>query len=328
MRDELKKYYIYYHNDMDGIGSSILVILFLLKKLNLSIDNFVTIPVDYDLNSQWHTYTIKQPAAILDFLYHPDAKIWFDHHGDPFVGNNVYYDHYKARISSSDNDDYILWDKGATSAIKMIFTMWQDFYKKKYCSLYNDLKNMVMQIDKIDSANFDHVDQWYNCEFEVLKINLVLVQNRNNDPFYANNLLNKLLKLGCKNIIQDILFQDQFKIAQQKMYDSYEIVKNFLEIHGNVVFYNSTKAKNTRFYRFFPYKFKPDAQYTVGIYRKNKSYEVSIGKNPFRSTNHQVDIGKLCSAFGGGGHRNVGGINVVDYEKANNLSNKIIRLLN
>ena len=68
---------IYYHNDFDGIASSVLLMRFFhYQGINIRDVN----PVDYNIISTWEKSKLKTPASVVDFAFHPQAEFWFDHH--------------------------------------------------------------------------------------------------------------------------------------------------------------------------------------------------------------------------------------------------------
>src|ERR1700685_3337099 len=85
------KYDIYFHNDFDGRASAAVVLAFLRSRGD-DIEHFT--PVNYYLLSQWMDEKFfekhklfsgkRNPAIIVDFLYHPKAAMWFEHHATTF----------------------------------------------------------------------------------------------------------------------------------------------------------------------------------------------------------------------------------------------------
>src|SRR5262249_53891823 len=69
---------LYYHRDFDGVVSAAMLLSLLETTPSLH-------PVDYHLKSYWASMRLDSPAAIVDFLFHPDATVWIDHHVQPFV---------------------------------------------------------------------------------------------------------------------------------------------------------------------------------------------------------------------------------------------------
>src|SRR3990167_62168 len=78
-------FHLFFHQDFDGITSAA-VFLSYAKRLDLlSHSRVELVPVDYELKKEWPDRTLPKPGAIVDFLYHPDADWWFDHHPTTFA---------------------------------------------------------------------------------------------------------------------------------------------------------------------------------------------------------------------------------------------------
>jgi len=85
------KYDVYHHNDFDGRASAAVMLAFLRSRGD-DIEHFV--PVNYYLLSQWLSEDFfkkhklfkgqRNPAIVVDFLYHPKAAWWFEHHPTTF----------------------------------------------------------------------------------------------------------------------------------------------------------------------------------------------------------------------------------------------------
>src|ERR1700675_884013 len=70
---------LYFHYPcFDGLVSAVLAWEFLEKHEEWNIRDLQ--PVDYTLRDTWLSSELKTPCAIVDFLYHPRADFWADHH--------------------------------------------------------------------------------------------------------------------------------------------------------------------------------------------------------------------------------------------------------
>src|SRR3989344_592752 len=85
------KYDIYFHNDFDGRASAAVMLAFFISRGD-TVARFL--PVDYTIKPHWtkEDFFKKKniaggagnPAVVVDFLYHPGATFWFDHHETTF----------------------------------------------------------------------------------------------------------------------------------------------------------------------------------------------------------------------------------------------------
>ena len=80
--------HLYFHSPcFDGIASAILVSDFLETARGMA--PLVLHPVDYDLRAGWLALELGAPAAVVDFLYHPRAAFWADHHATAFLNDEA-----------------------------------------------------------------------------------------------------------------------------------------------------------------------------------------------------------------------------------------------
>jgi hypothetical protein len=70
---------LYFHSPcFDGIASAVLAWDFLEERSGWRTPALH--PVNYDVRQTWLEKLLDRPAAVVDFLYHPDVEFWADHH--------------------------------------------------------------------------------------------------------------------------------------------------------------------------------------------------------------------------------------------------------
>src|ERR1700693_2992637 len=75
---------LYFHSPcFDGIVSCLLAWEFLEQNRGWVFSRLL--PVNYDRKGQWLNENLDQPAAVVDYLYHPSAAFWADHHQSTFL---------------------------------------------------------------------------------------------------------------------------------------------------------------------------------------------------------------------------------------------------
>src|SRR5690348_4888820 len=86
---------LYFHSHcFDGLVSATLAWV-LLESEGWDFQEFI--PVNYDIRATWLSGSLKKPAAVVDFLYHPEAAFWADHHVTTFLNEPVQADFAKRR---------------------------------------------------------------------------------------------------------------------------------------------------------------------------------------------------------------------------------------
>ena len=322
--DVKKNFYIYYHRDIDGIGSSLLLSYYLRGKFGFKRKNIKLISVDFDEINTWNSKALKQPCAILDFVYHKDTLMWFDHHRNSFINDKLQL-HFTERLAKGQNQ-YLDWDIRTSSVTNLVFVKYKSFFKSQYGNIFNSLKTFVDGVSRIDSASYDDINDWFYATFNTAKINLMLEFNRTNK--FCNDVIWKLYEGSCKKLLEDKEYAFLLKGCIKKRENDYKLAQRYIKVYENVNFYDSTVSKQLSYNRFFPYKKNIEAEFTVGIYKKEKIFEISVNINPWKKRlKEDGNIGLLCSFFGGGGHKDVGGIQAKDHSKALDIATKIINVL-
>src|SRR5215813_8542636 len=75
----MKSLTVYFHYPcFDGLISAVLASEFLESHDGWHITEFEA--VDYAARDTWLSSDLKKPAAVVDFLYHPQVEFWADHH--------------------------------------------------------------------------------------------------------------------------------------------------------------------------------------------------------------------------------------------------------
>src|SRR5688572_29664357 len=75
---------LYFHSPcFDGIASAVLALDFLEVSQNWKFNDLRG--VDYDRRDGWLSQSPNKPFAVVDFLYHPNAEFWADHHQTSFL---------------------------------------------------------------------------------------------------------------------------------------------------------------------------------------------------------------------------------------------------
>ena len=76
--------WLYFHSPcFDGIVSCVIASDFLERYGGWRFERFYAI--DYAMRANWLSQTLHSCSAIVDFLYHPQAAFWADHHSTTFV---------------------------------------------------------------------------------------------------------------------------------------------------------------------------------------------------------------------------------------------------
>jgi hypothetical protein len=312
---------IYFHKDFDGVVAAALFLRINEASQLIGADSISFYPVDYDIKKAWLKSDLKKPNVVIDFLYHPKADWWFDHHVSTFLN-----DTHKAKYHNSEKQ---FWDINFSSCATLIKQNLQSqcslfIGNEEYLKIVDGFKDWIYWSDIIDNAKYESPSQVVELKHPCLQINATLTHDI--DDQYLQHLIFAAKMYSPEEVVQT---QPVDKRIQQVilLQENYlNIFKNAYEIlPQKTVFFDYIKNEMP-FQRYFTYYFEPDALYSIGLYKRNGNFSISVGKNPwldFASKN----IGELCHKFGGGGRINVGSILISSYTKGLDAVNEICKYL-
>ena len=140
--------HLYFHSPcFDGIASAVLVSDFLETARGMA--PLVLHPVDYDLRAGWLALELGAPAAVVDFLYHPRAAFWADHHATAFLNDEARAD-FDRRSGPA-----VIYDGAADSCAGLLWRHLEQAFGHRDAR-YADL---VGWAEKIDAARYGSVEE-------------------------------------------------------------------------------------------------------------------------------------------------------------------------
>lgn len=286
--------HIYFHAPcFDGIASAVLTWDFLERHWGWVRPTFRG--VNYDLRDNWLASSLAQPCAVVDFLYHPQADFWADHHLTTFLTDAVRED-FKRRQGSA-----IVYDDQAGSCAILLW----EHLARAFDHRNDSYADLVKWADKIDAARYESVSEAIFPAAPASRISLGLVFGDRDG--YCAGLVEALRKQRLEEVAELAEVKRRFNQARSLIEAGLDRFKGAarLEKDGIVVF--DVDAKDTIVSRYAPYYFYPEARYSVGILRWERGAKVTAMRNPWKEF-EGVPLGKLCEELGGGGHRRVGSI--------------------
>ncbi len=294
MASSKKDLNIYFHAPcFDGIASCVLAWDFLEEREGLRLKKLF--PVNYDLRNTWLASRLKRPCAVVDFLYHPDAQLWADHHLTTFLSDDAEED-FESRKTN-----FLMYQKSSPSCALLLWTQLKesfDYRNQKYAEL-------VKWATKIDSADYETVKEAIFGDDPALRIRAGLAQEG------ARELSVKLVRLLRNETLDEAAkipeIDTAFKRVQKLTRDGLKRFKKSSEVlDDNIVIFN-VDTRGVLINRYSPYHFYPNARYSLGIIRSERGTTITAMRNPWLNF-HSVFLGKIFEKMGGGGHRRVGSV--------------------
>lgn len=286
---------IYFHSPcFDGIVSAALTADFLLT--NNHWDSVKLEAVDYDSKSTWLNVDLDKPTAVVDFLFHPQADFWADHHPTAFLTN-------KAR------DDYLekagrccIFDVDYDSCAELLWIHFKEHFGHRNAQF----ENLIESASKIDAAKYSSPNEAVFGESPALMLNRSLAIPDDSQK-YSEQLVQFLLSMSIEELLQQEEIQERINQASQLMLEGYQRLERNISItkQGTVAF--QVNGNGVIIPRYAPYMIMPNAEYSVGLIEYGVFSKLTAMRNPWLELPN-VHLGKLFEAYGGGGHRRVGSV--------------------
>jgi hypothetical protein len=282
---------IFFHRAcFDGVASAAMAAwLFEASKGEHSFDFE---PVDYSLRTGWERKILGEGSCVVDFLYHPKADFWWDHHATTFISAES-RDSYQRRRSPS-----VKWDPDAPSCAGLIL---RDV--REHGPVPAHLEDMARWADKLDAAQYE------SPEDAVLRLSparlIALSFVVEDTPIYYDSLIRDLIKMTVEEAASTPLCRPYCDQARQRYNLGLELFRNRASFDGSIVLYDVTVG-NEIVDRMMPYYLFPQADYSLGIVRSaSRTVKLTCNASPWRRPKGP-HLGELFAQYGGGGHHDVG----------------------
>lgn len=212
-----------------------------------------------------------------------DVSMWFDHHVSN-VSEKVYKGLFRI----------------APSAAGLIYEYYQDQWKGRFGAL-------VRQTDRIDSAQLTLDEILHPQHYPYVLLSMSISTRRSlEDAAYCDHLVDLLRTQDIERVMGDPTVRrrcDDVVVANQ-VYERF--LRDYTELDGHVSitdFRGLASAPDGN--RFLVYSLFPDAVVNVKLYDEGSHVVVKLGHS-ILNRGCRVNVGKLLSHYGGGGHRGAG----------------------
>ncbi|MBI3014976.1 MAG: hypothetical protein HYY65_07975 [Candidatus Tectomicrobia bacterium] len=304
--------HLYFHSPcFDGIVSAVLAWDFL--EAGQGWASITLHRVNYDLRETWLTSSLESPCAVVDFLYHPQAQFWADHHMTAFL-NEESRQHFENRRGPA-----LVYDERAGSCSGLL----REHLSRAFGHRNPRYDEMVQWAEKIDAARYESVREAILAPAPALRISTGLALG--GAEGYCEGLVRSLRNGTLQEVADLPEVQGRFERAQARMQTGLDrfAAAARLESDGIVVF--DVDGKGALISRYAPYYFFPEARYSAGIVRWEDGAGITAMRNPWREF-ESVFLGKICEKLGGGGHQRVGSV-VLRGDRAAEAASVLERLL-
>lgn len=293
----MKSSTLYFHYPcFDGLISAVLAAEFLETHDRWHIQDFQ--PVDYTLRNTWLSSELNKPAAVVDFLYHPQADFWADHHRTSLLTDDA-----KDDLQQRRGKFWLLYEPRARSCASLLFR-----HLRRFLSHKPHYKELSEWAEKIDSATYSSVNEAILGEAPALKISRTLSLEDEAGPDYARFLLRQLRDHDLEYVAALEEVRNREDRVRRNILRGLQSIKARVRLRkGDVVVFDARPKGDQVISRYAPYYFKPDARYSIAVLRTPQGIRITAMRNPWRKF-RSIPLGRAFAKFGGGGHERVGAV--------------------
>ena len=253
--------------------------------------------------------------AIVDFKYSSSPRLtwWFDHHQSAFLTPE------DAANFRADRSGKKFYDPTYKSCTKFLATT----AAEKFGFDAAPLAELIHWGDIIDGAQFESPEFAVGLREPAMQIALVIEAAPQADlvplliPYLATMPLAEIVKLP--------LIARHLGPLLERHRRSIEIMRERGDSRGGVIYFDVSDLDLEGYNKFVPYYLHPEALYSVGVSASATRAKISIGTNPWREADADVNLASIAEKFGGGGHARVAAIslNPEDLERARKIAGEI-----
>jgi hypothetical protein len=243
-------------------------------------------PTGYEVRAHWLEDRLEAPTAVVDFLFHPRAIFWADHHRTTFLNEIA------ARYHSEHPRPEWIFDPAAGSCAALLFRSFPQLAHHE---------QLARWADKIDAARYESVNEAIFGTSPALLISKGLAVGDG----YTNSteLVRRLSRRPLASVAADRDVRERFERVQR---DAEHALREFdrharLEA-GDIIVADLESDAGTN--RYAPYHQFPGARYSVVLFRTSSGAKITAMRNPWREF-ASVPLGNIFERYGGGGHDRV-----------------------
>ncbi len=257
--------------------------------------------------------------AIVDFKYSSSPKItwWFDHHESAFLTpeDAAHFEQDQSNRKFYDPDF-----KSCTSFIAMIA-------EQRFGFNPAPVADLIYWTDIIDGAMYPDARSAVEMKSPAMKLTMVIESAK--DSNFVPRLIPLLASKPLAEILEQPFVAELLPSLLQRHERSINLLGERAESKDGTLFFDITDQDLEGYNKFVPYYLYPDCVYNVGLSKSSFRVKVSVGSNPWATSDRLVNLAKICERYGGGGHARVGAISfdVTQGEAARKASQEIVEEL-
>jgi hypothetical protein len=282
--------HLFFHSPcFDGFVSAAIASEFLEQRRGWR--NLRLHPVGYEYRHRWLRSVRVVRFAVVDFLFHPRAQFWADHHTTTFLTAAL------ERQFHEQANKYLVFDPTAGSCAELLSAE----LKGRFGFTCDRLDDAVRWAAKIDAARYESVDEAIHPQSPAQK--LALATTVDWTPELSRHVVGWLRTETLAHILDRPEIAKRVTRACAKVESGLRVFRASAHVENGIVVFDVNPG-NTVVSRYAPYYFYPDARYSAGILRVPGAAKITVMRNPWRDFK-SVYLGEILKIHGGGGHERV-----------------------
>ena len=285
--------------DLDGVTSAVL--LTTMEKIN-------SIELIHPQDVTDKKFEITDSDIMANLPYHPKCAMWFDHH-ELTESNEKPPENFKGKHAIAPSVSRVIYDYYSSDKLR-------------------EYEYLVTETDRFDSAQLTMEDVTDPKGIILLGFTIDSRSGIGRFKEYFMLLVKWLKSISIDEILSQPVVVKRVKLLKENNFLFLRILKENSRQDGNVVVTDFRSLDRVPIgNRFLVYTLFPDVNISVRIQwgPEKKFVALTLGHNIFNRTSH-ADCGRICSDFGGGGHKGAAAC-PLNPDKADRQIAEIIRRL-
>jgi hypothetical protein len=257
--------------------------------------------------------------AIVDFKYSSSPRLtwWFDHHQSAFLSPE------DAANFRADRSGKKFYDPTFKSCTKFLATV----ASEKFGFDAKPLAELIHWGDIIDGAQFESPEVAVGLHEPATQLALVIEAAP--EQGLVPKLIPYLATISLAEIVKLPMVARYLGPLLERHQKSIDIMRERAQARDGVVFFDVSDLDLEGYNKFVPYYLHPESLYSVGVSASPTRSKISVGTNPWREADADVNLASIAEKYGGGGHARVAAIslNPEDLPRARKIAEEIASTL-
>ena len=265
--------------DMDGLVSAVLL---------TTMENVNSLELIHPQDITDDKFEVREGDILANLPYHPNCDMWFDHH----------------ELTDSNRKPPEVF-KGKHAILPSVARVVYDYYQSEKLSRFEPL---IAETDRFDSAQLTIEDISDPRGAILLGFTIDPRTGFGIDKHFFITLVDLLKTFDIDTVLQSAEVARRVKTYLENDFRFLQVLNDHSRIDQNVIITDFRKIiKVPVGNRFLIYTLYPECNVSVRVQwgPRKEFVAVTIGHSILNRT-CKTDIGRLCSDFGGGGHKGAG----------------------